>query len=241
MHILVIDLGGSNVKVLATGQTQKRKSPSGPDMGPGEMVAAVRAMTADWLFEAVTFGYPGLVRQGRIVREPQNLAPGWADFDYAQAFGAPVKIINDASMQALGSYDGGRMLFLGLGTGLGSALVANWQVISLALGDLPYRRRRLDEYLNKEGLRSRGRKRWTAAVFDATAILRKAFEVDYVVLGGGNADELAELPPGARRGSNENAFCGGFRMWKERFHVLTEQELARQDPETPEPAVPLET
>jgi hypothetical protein len=205
------------------------------------MVSAVRSLADAWEFDAVTLGYPGLVRQGRIIREPMNLAEGWVDFDYEAAFGVPVKIINDAAMQALGSYDGGRMLFLGLGTGLGSALVSNWQVVSLALGDLPYGRRRLDDYLNKAALRQRGRKRWRADVWEATAFLRIAFEADYVVIGGGNAQELDELPPGARRGSNENAFCGGFRVWQERFRVLTEQEVSERWGEHPAPALPIET
>ncbi len=241
MRILVIDIGGSNIKLLVTGEETKRKIPSGPPMGPSEMVEAVKNNTADWQYDAVTIGYPGLVRQGRIIREPANLARGWVDFDFHEAFALPLKIMNDAAMQALGSYDGGRMLYLGLGTGLGSALVVDWHVISLALGDLSYRRSRFDDYLNKGAFRERGRKRWKAAVFDATQILRLAFEADYVVLGGGNATELDELPPAARRGHNDNAFVGGFRVWQERFHVLPEQKEADQLADREAVTLPVET
>lgn len=225
MRVLVVDIGGSNVKARVSGHSEKFKTPSGPRMGPAEMVAAVKDMVGSWPYDVVTLGYPGLVRQGHIVRDPQNLAEGWVHFGFEEVFDRPVKIINDAAMQALGSYDGGRMLFLGLGTGLGSALVANWQVVSLALGDIPYRRGRLDDYLSKAGLKRRGRRRWTTAVFEAVAFLRIAFEADYVVIGGGNVDELSQLPEGARRGDNENAFAGGLRLWEERFRVLPEDEV----------------
>jgi predicted NBD/HSP70 family sugar kinase len=241
MQILVVDIGGSNVKLRATGEPDKRKSESGPTMGPIEMLAKVHSLTADWKYDVVTIGYPGLVRQGRIVRDAVNLAPGWVGFHFQAALDRPVKIMNDAAMQALGSYAGGRMLFLGLGTGLGSALVTEWHVVSLALGDLPYRRGRFDDYLNKAALRKRGLRRWKQSVFEAVAILRHAFEADYVVLGGGNVDKLDELPEATRRGDNENAFAGGVRIWDDRYSASPEAKEAQRLAKHHDIALPVET
>jgi predicted NBD/HSP70 family sugar kinase len=215
MNVLAIDVGGTNVKVLATGQTEPRKIPSGPTMTPQAMVEAVKRETADWPYEAVSIGYPGFVVRDRIINEPRNLGEGWLGFNFAQAFGKPVKIVNDAAMQALGSYEGGRMLFLGLGTGLGSALIIDGVLEPMELAHLPYKKgRTYEDYVGLRGMRRLGKKRWRRAVFDVVEKLKTALEPDYVVLGGGNVKMLKELPPGARPGANANAFAGGFRLWQ---------------------------
>jgi polyphosphate glucokinase len=215
MRILVVDVGGTNVKLLATGRVDRLKIPSGPTLTPERMVALVRDATRDWEYDVVSIGYPGPVRDGRPAREPRNLGPGWVGFDFAAAFVRPTRIINDAAMQALGSYDGGRMLFLGLGTGLGSALVVDGIVQPLELAHLPYRRgHSFEEYVGAAGYEKLGRRRWRQFVADVVDRLRVAMQVDYVVLGGGNAKELDALPDGARRGTNANAFAGGFRLWE---------------------------
>lgn len=216
MHILVVDIGGSNVKMLATGQKERRKFSSGPELTPERMVAGVKEMTADWKYEALTLGYPAYVFHGRPVTEPRNLGPGWVRFKFEAAFGKPVKIINDAAMQALGSYDGGSMLFLGLGTGLGSAMVVDGVVEPMELAHLPYRKRTFEDYVGLRGLERFGKKKWRRLVADVVANLRAGLEPDYVVLGGGNAKELDRLPRGCRRGDNANAFVGGFRLWDEK-------------------------
>lgn len=214
MNILVIDVGGTNVKLLATGQTEVRKVPSGPGLTAEQMVREVRDATLDWAHEAVTIGYPGAVVEGAIQKEPINLGPGWVGFDFAAALGRPVKLINDAAMQALGSYQGGRMLFLGLGTGLGTALVLDGLVVPLEGGHLPYRKKRsFEDYVGAEGLKRLGRKKWQRAVEDVVERLRAVFLVEDVVLGGGNAQKLQRLPLGTRLGDNRNAFTGGFRLW----------------------------
>ncbi len=214
MKILVIDIGGTNVKMLASGQREPRKFPSGPTMTPREMAAGVKQAVQGWKYDAVSIGYPGPVRDGRPASEPHNLGKGWVAFNYRAAFGLPVKIINDAAMQALGSYEGGRMLFLGLGTGLGSTLIADGVVMPMELGHLPYRKGTFEDYVGIRGLERRGKKKWRGAVEDVVARLVAALEPDSVVLGGGNVKKLKALPPLCRAGVNANAFLGGFRLWE---------------------------
>jgi polyphosphate glucokinase len=214
VKILVIDIGGTNVKMLASGQREPRKFPSGPTMTPREMAAGVKQAVQGWKYDAVSIGYPGPVRDGRPASEPHNLAKGWVAFNYRAAFGLPVKIINDAAMQALGSYDGGKMLFLGLGTGLGSALVSEGLVQPMELGHLPYRKKTFEDYVSTGALERKGKKKWRGAVEDVVARLVAALEPDSVVLGGGNVKKLKALPPLCRAGVNANAFLGGFRLWE---------------------------
>ena len=211
--VLVVDVGGSHVKLRATGQGASRRFDSGPTLTPKAMVAGVRRLTRGWLYDVVSVGYPGPVLHGRPVQEPHNLARGWVGFDYEAAFGRPVKIINDAAMQALGSYEGGRMLFLGLGTGLGSTLILEGIVHPLELGHLPYRNGTFEDYVGLRGLRKRGKKKWRRAVDDVVIRLVAAVQPDTVVIGGGNVKKLKTLPPGCRTGLNANAFRGGFRLW----------------------------
>lgn len=216
MRVLAIDIGGSNVKFLAQGRRDPRKFPSGPTLTPAEMVAGVLAAAADWTFDAVTIGYPGPVVQGKPLLEPRNLGRGWIGFDYEKKFGKPTRLINDAAMQALGSYEGGRMLFLGLGTGLGTTLIIDRVIAPMELAHLPYRKgHTFEDYVGDRGLERLGKRKWQRAVHDVTARLKAALVADYVVLGGGNAKKLEELPPGARLGSNAHAFTGGFRLWSE--------------------------
>jgi len=211
---LVIDIGGSNVKLMIS-RAGKRKFKSGPSLTPRAMVAQIEPLVSDWKFDAISMGFPSPVREGQILSEPKHLGNGWVGFDFAKAFGKPVRIINDASMQALGSYRGGRMLFLGLGTGLGSALVWTNYVLPLELGDLPYRNGSIiEDYLGKPGLARLGEKTWRRDVEHALVQLKKALIADYVVLGGGNAKKFDELPEGIERGHNRNAFLGGTRLWQ---------------------------
>jgi polyphosphate glucokinase len=214
-NVLVVDVGGTNVKILATGQDERRRFPSGPALTPQRMVSGVKKLAKGWKYDVVSIGYPGLVLRGRPIVEPHNLAKGWVGFDYRAAFRRPVKILNDAAMQALGSYKGGTMLFLGLGTGLGSALVDHGVVEPLELGHLPYRKGTYEDYLGLRGLEKRGKKKWRKHVADVVERLAAALEPEDVVLGGGNVKLLKELPPGCRVGDNGNAFVGGFRMWEE--------------------------
>jgi polyphosphate glucokinase len=217
MKILVIDVGGTHVKVLATGRKTPIKIKSGPTLTPRRMVAAVKRVTDGWHYDAVSIGYPGAVMHGRPVHEPYNLGPGWVGFDFQRAFGKPVKVINDAAMQALGSYRGGRMLFLGLGTGLGSALVVDGIVEPTELAHLPYKKgRTYEEYVGLRGLERLGKKKWRRAVEDVATRLKYALQTEDLVLGGGNAKLLKKLPPDSRLGSNANAFIGGFRLWNEK-------------------------
>jgi hypothetical protein len=212
--ILVIDIGGTKVKILATGQTEPRKAPSGKEFTPAKLVETVRELAQGWDYEAVSIGYPGLVGTHGPRCEPGNLGPGWVGFDYAAAFGLPVKMVNDAAMQALGSYDGGRMLFLGLGTGLGSALIAGNVIVPLELGRLPFAAdQTLGEILGRKGMQRVGKGEWRKVIARVVPALMGAFAADYVVLGGGNAKVIKELPPGARRGHNLTAFRGGIRLW----------------------------
>ena len=215
MKVLAIDIGGSNVKVLATGEENKRKIPSGEDMTPEKMIKAVLKQTADWDYEAISIAYPGAILGGEIVKEPHNLGEGWVGFDFEKAFGKPVRLLNDAAMQALGSYNDGTMLFLGLGTGLGACLIKEGTIVPLEIAHLPYRKdRTYEEYWGKEGHKRLGDKKWEKHVHAIVAHFRAAFVVSDVVLGGGEVDELDELPEGCRQGSNANAFLGGFRLWK---------------------------
>lgn len=216
VNVLVIDVGGTNVKVLATGHATPRRIPSGPAMTAGNMVEAVKKATADWVYDAVAIGYPGPVRDGHPVAEPKNLGRGWVKFSFRRAFGVPVKVVNDAAMQALGSYEGGRMLFLGLGTGLGSALVTDGVLVPMELAHLRYRKgHTYEDYVGLRGLKRHGKKKWRRYVLDVVSGLRDALQPDYVVLGGGNAKRVGALPKRTRLGDNRHAFVGGFRLWEE--------------------------
>jgi hypothetical protein len=212
--ILTVDIGGTKVKILATGQTEPRKAPTGKNFTPAKLVETVRALAQDWEYEAISIGCPSLVGPQGPRSEPGNLGPGWVGFDFAAGFGKPVKMVNDAAMQALGSYEGGRMLFLGLGTGLGSALITGHVIVPLELGRLFYEgNRTLGEVLGRRGLERLGKSEWRKAVNRTVTTLMQAFLADYVVIGGGNAERVKEPPPGARRGHNLTAFRGGFRLW----------------------------
>jgi polyphosphate glucokinase len=216
MKILVIDVGGTHIKVNLQGDEEVRKCASGPQLTPMQLIEDVREETADWDYDHVTIGFPGPVMAGRILQEPVNLGRGWPGFDFSAALGKPVKLINDAAMQALGSYAGGRMLFLGLGTGLGSAMIFDHLLAPMELGHLPYKKgRTFEQYVGNAGLKRLGRRKWQATVFDIVARLRHAVIAEYVVLGGGNAKKLDDLPPGCRLGDNNNAFIGGLRLWED--------------------------
>jgi polyphosphate glucokinase len=221
--VLAVDVGGRHVKILATGEKEPRAFPSGPELKASEMVARVLGLTADWEFDVVALGVPAQVAAGRVVHEPVNLAPGWIDFDYQAGFGRPTRLLNDAAMQALGSYDGGRMLFLGLGTGLGSAMIVDGAIEPMELGHLPFRKRTYEDYVGRAGRKRLGKKHWEKAVHEVVGAFTAALAPDYVVIGGGLADELQELPPGARLGNNANAFIGGFRLWDEQADPGTER------------------
>lgn len=213
MKVLVVDIGGTHVKILATGQSAPREFASGSKLTAKAMVSRVKRLAGKWRYGAVSIGYPGPVLRNRPVAEPHNLGRGWVGFDFEAAFRRPVKIVNDAAMQALGSYKRGKMLFLGLGTGLGSALVANSIVEPMELGHLPYKKATYEDYVGLRGLERHGKKKWRRYVADVVGRLDAALEPDDLVLGGGNAKELKKLPPGCRLGDNANAFVGGFRMW----------------------------
>ncbi|MGB2643133.1 MAG: ROK family protein [Candidatus Acidiferrum sp.] len=213
--VLVIDVGGTNVKMLATGQKEPRRYPSGPTMTPQKMVRLVKKSVTDWKFDCISLGYPGPIINGRPLREPHNLGCGWVGFNFQKAFGCPVKILNDAALQAVGSYKGGRMLFLGLGTGLGSAMIVDGILQPMELAHLAYKNgKSYEDYLGLRGLERMGKKKWRHSVAKITKQLKIALEADYVVLGGGNSKNLKKLPTGAKLGSNENAFIGGFRLWQ---------------------------
>jgi polyphosphate glucokinase len=215
--ILVVDVGGTHIKILATGQKTPRKLDSGPKMTARKMCAWIRGAARDWPHDVVSIGYPGPVVHGRPVREPYNLAKGWVGFDFKKALGCPVRIINDAAMQALGSYQGGRMLFLGLGTGLGSAMIVDGVVEPMELAHLPYKHgKTYEDYLGMRGLEHLGKRRWRRSVACVVAELRAAMNADYVVLGGGNAKKVKTLPAKTRMGKNTNAFLGGYRLWAEK-------------------------
>ena len=219
MQVLVIDVGGSHVKLLASGQSEPRRFSSGDKLTPEKMMKQVHEQTGDWQYEAISLGVPGLVGKKGIEAEPVKLGDGWVHFDFAAAFGKPVKVINDAAMQALGAYDGGRMLFLGLGTGLGSAMVVDGVVEPMELAHLPYRKRTFEDYVGVVGLKRLGKKKWRRYVTDVVQRLQVALQADYVVLGGGNAKLLKTLPANVRLGSNANAFIGGARLWNPRTSI----------------------
>ena len=212
--VLAVDVGGSHVKALLSGEEKRRRFKSEPDLTPEQMVEGVLDVADGWSFERVSVGIPTPVRGGKPVHEPVNLGDGWVEFDYDAAFGVPTKVVNDAVMQAVGSYEGGRMLFLGLGTGLGSTLILDGVVEPLELGHLPFRKKTFEDYVGERALEEMGKKKWRETVFEVVERLRVAIEHDYVVIGGGGVEELDELPPGSRRGKNELAFVGGFRLWE---------------------------
>jgi polyphosphate glucokinase len=228
--VLAVDVGGSHVKVLVSGETQSRRAVSGPELNAAQMVSAALATAAGWRWDVVALGVPAPVHAGRVVSEPVNLGKGWVGFDFGAAFGVPTKIMNDAAMQALGSYEGGTMLFLGLGTGFGSALVADGHLEPMEIGHLPFKKRTFEDYLGDAARKRLGGKRWRKLVAEAVEQLSVAFEPDTIVIGGGNATKLDELPPNARLGSNSNAFTGGFRAWDEATLPLNESP---GDGETP--------
>ena len=213
MNVLAIDTGGTHVKILATGKKTHREMPSGPTLTAKQMASAVKKLAGDWKYDVVSIGYPGLVVDGRPALEPHNLGPGWVGFDFAAAFKRPVKVINDAAMQALGSYKLGKMLFLGLGTGLGSAMIVEGIVVPMELAHLHYKKATFEDYVGIRGLKKHGKKKWRRHVADVVARLIAALEPSDVVLGGGNVKKLEKLPPGCRAGDNANAFIGGFRLW----------------------------
>ncbi len=218
MNTLVIDIGGTHIKLWLTGEADKIKLASGPNIGPPHLQTAIENDAHAWSFDRVSIGYPGEVRNGRPVAEPYNLGSGWVDFDYPKALGKPVKIMNDACMQSLGSYEGGRMLYLGLGTSMGTVFISDGKIIPLALGHLRFSKHEsFEHHLNRKGLKLYGLKKWRQAVCEAAETLKAAFLADYVMLGGGNAKKLGSLPPGIRRGANEMAYVGGVRMWEGEF------------------------
>jgi polyphosphate glucokinase len=214
MNVLVIDVGGTHVKILATGQKESREFPSGPTLSAKQMVAGVKKLAGNWKYDAVSIGYPGPVINNRPLTDPWNLGRGWAGFDFEAAFMCPVKVVNDAAMQALGSYKGGKMLFLGLGTGLGSAMIVDGIVEPMELGHLPYKLHTFEDYVGTRGFARLGETKWRQAVADVVTRLIAALEPEDVVLGGGNVKQLKKLPPGCRAGDNANAFLGGFRLWQ---------------------------
>jgi len=213
-NVLVVDIGGTHVKILATGQKEHREFPSGPKLSARDMVAGVKKAASGWKYDAISIGYPGVVINNRPLADPWNLGAGWRGCNFEKKFKRPVKVINDAAMQALGSYNGGKMLFLGLGTGLGSAMVVDGIVEPMELGHLPYRNRTFEDYVGVAGRKRLGQKRWEQAVKDVIVRLIAALEPEDVVLGGGNVNNLKKLPPGCRTGDNANAFVGGFRLWQ---------------------------
>jgi polyphosphate glucokinase len=226
MNTLVIDIGGTNVKVWKTNESDKVKFPSGQDLTPQKLVDELKHVTAGWAYDRASIGYPGDVLHSRPSSEPFNLGEGWTGFDFAQAMGVPVRVMNDACMQALGSYEGGRMLYLGLGTSMGSTFVVDKQIIPLALGHLRFCGETFEHFLSRKGLELTGPKRWRRAVIEAAEILGQAFMADYVVLGGGNAKKLEELPKNCRLGGNVNAYMGGLRMWEDVEPVVAPAGLA---------------
>ena len=235
MNVLAIDIGGTHVKILATGQKERREFESGPKLTPKLMVAGVKKLARDWRYDVVSMGYPGPVQHNRPIAEPHNLAKGWVSFNFEAAFKCPVKIINDAAMQALGSYKGGRMLFLGLGTGLGSTFIVDGILEAMELGHLPYKKATYEDYVGLRGLKKHDEKKWRVYVADMVDRLVAALEPDEVVLGGGDVKKLKKLPKGCRAGDNANAFLGGFRLWE---NTSGQRHGTRS---TPRPAGQLET
>jgi len=214
-RVLAVDVGGSHVKALLSTGGERRRFPSGPDLTAAQMVAGVLDVTKDWEYDVVAVGVPAPVAAGRVAHDPVNLGAGWAGYDFERAFGKPTRVVNDAVMQALGSYEGGRMLFLGLGTGLGSAMIADGVLEPMELGHLPYRKETYEDFVGQRGLDRLGKKAWRKEVADVIEAFRKALEPEYIVLGGGNVRKLEKLPPHCKQGENFNAFRGGFRLWEE--------------------------
>jgi polyphosphate glucokinase len=211
---MAIDVGGSHVKILTTGQTAKREVDSGPDLTPQQMVDDVKKLAEGWPYDVISIGYPGPVLHNKPVLDPANLGKGWSGFDFEKAFGCPVKVVNDALMQAIGAYEGGRMLFLGLGTGLGSAMIVDNVAQPMELAHMPYKKgKTFEDYVGERGIEKRGKKKWRKDVVAVVEKLKTALRPDYVVIGGGNVKLLKEMPPGARRGANTDAFPGGFKLW----------------------------
>ncbi len=211
--VLAVDVGGSHVKLLVQGEVEPRRFDSGPKLTPRQLVDGTLAAAQGWSWDVVSVGIPTPVRGNKPLSEPANLGKGWFGFDLEEAFGRPTKVVNDAVMQAVGSYEGGRMLFLGLGTGLGSALIIDGVVEPLELAHLPFRKGTFEDYVGERSLEKRGRKKWRKLVFEVVDHLARAMQPDYIVIGGGGVRDLDELPPNARRGNNELAFLGGFRLW----------------------------
>ena len=214
MNVLSIDVGGTHVKILVTGQTQRREFASGPNLTAREMVDRVKRLAAGWEYDRVSIGYPGPVLHGMPAAEPHNLGSGWVGFDFAAAFGCPVRVVNDAAMQALGAYRGGKMLFLGLGTGLGTTLIVDGVVEPMELAHLPYKKKTYEDYVGERARECLGKKKWRANVAEVVEALAAAFDPDDIVIGGGNVRRLKELPPHTRAGDNADAFSGGFRLWR---------------------------
>jgi polyphosphate glucokinase len=230
-NVLVIDIGGTHVKVASTTQRVPLKIPSGPSMAAADMAQQVLLGTQGWKYDHISIGYPGPVVHDHPLAEPHNLAKGWIDFPYQKVFKKPIRFVNDAAMQALGGYKGGRMLFLGLGTGLGSAMVFDGYVIALELAHLPYRKgRTYEEYLGKDGLDLRGKKKWRRSVLDVVERLKNALICEYVLLGGGNAKLMKDLPPHVIVGANSNAVEGGIRLWQETEELKAPMETKRRRP-----------
>jgi polyphosphate glucokinase len=215
MRVLVVDVGGTHVKILVSGQSTSRRFASGPTLTAKLMVSQVKKLAGEWQYDAVSIGYPGPVVENRPVAEPHNLGPGWVGFNFANAFKRPVKVVNDAAMQALGDYQGGKMLFLGLGTGLGSAFITDGVLMPMELGHLPYKSGTFEDYVGLRGLKKYGQRKWRRLVADVVVRLTAALQAEEVVLGGGNVKKLKELPPRCRACDNANAFVGGFRLWSE--------------------------
>ena len=211
--VLVIDIGGTNVKLMIS-RREKRKFDSGPKLSPRQLIARVKKTAEDWIYDVISIGFPSTVQKGRIMKDPKHLAKGWIGYNFNKSLGKPTRVINDAAMQALGSYRGGRMLFLGLGTGLGSTLIWQKNVLPLELGDLPYEGGIIEDVLGKPGLECLGKKVWEREVLFCVAQLKLSFVADYVMLGGGNAKLLSQLPNGTELGHNRNAYLGGCRMWE---------------------------
>lgn len=214
LNILVVDIGGTNIKVRCTGQSEIKKFHSGPKMTPSVMVSTIKKLTSGWQYDVISMGCPMPVVKGKPSKEPVNLGKGWVGFDYEQAFGCPIKIINDATMQALGDYQGGRMLFLGLGTGLGATLIEEGVLVPLEVGHLPYKKKTFEDYVGNKRFKKKGKKKWTKQVCKIVELLRAALEPEEIVLGGGNASKLDKIPQGCRVAENSNAFIGGFRLWE---------------------------
>jgi polyphosphate glucokinase len=214
-QVLAVDVGGSHVKAVLNGLDERRRFVSGPNLTAQEMVDGVLDLTKDWDYVGLSVGVPGPVVDGKVIREPVNLGEGWKGFDFEAAFGKPTKVINDAAMQAMGSYEGGRMLFLGLGTGLGTTLIVDGCLVAMEVQHMPYRKGTYEDYVGERGLERLGHKHWRKALLAVLDVYVAAFSPDYVVLGGGNAREVGELPANCRLGRNEDAFLGGFRLWIE--------------------------